>query len=75
MAAWKDGLWVDVLADLKVGSSVGARADYSAALMAVSTDVQRAVLKAEWRAVSTAANWDVWSVARTADEKAVRWAV
>jgi hypothetical protein len=43
--------------------------------MAVSTDVQRAVLKAEWRAVSTAANWDVWSVARTADEKAVRWAV
>jgi hypothetical protein len=72
LAAWKDGLWVVVLADLKAGNSA---ADYSAALWAVSTDVQKAVLKARWRAVSTAASWDGWSVARTADGKAVRWAV
>jgi hypothetical protein len=50
LAAWKavgkDGLWVVVLADLKAGNSAGARADYSAALWAVSTDVQKAALKA-----------------------------
>ncbi len=73
MAAWKDGLWVVVLADLKAGNSVGARADYSAALWAVSTDVQRVALKARWKAVSTAVLMAVQWVAVRADWSEPEW--
>ncbi len=73
MAAWKDGLWVVVWGNSKAGNSVGARADYSAALLAVSTDVQRAVLKAEWRAVSTAVLTAVQWVAVRADWSEPEW--